>query len=36
MTGNMIDQSNGSLNPVPNAPYPTYQNNNTSAPVVTQ
>lgn len=36
MTGNMIDQSNGSLNPVPNAPYPTYQNNNTSALVVTQ
>jgi len=36
VTGYIIDQSNGGLNPVPNAPYPTYQNNNTSALVVTQ
>jgi 6-phosphogluconolactonase (cycloisomerase 2 family) len=36
MTGYMVDQSNGSLNQVPNAPYPTYENNNTNALVVTQ
>jgi hypothetical protein len=36
MTGYMIDQSNGSLNQVPHAPYPTYENSNTSALVVTQ
>src|ERR1700734_1627573 len=36
LTGYMIDQSNGSLNQVPHAPYPTYENNNTSALVVTQ
>jgi 6-phosphogluconolactonase (cycloisomerase 2 family) len=36
MTGYMIDLSNGSLTPVPNAPYPTWQNNYANGLVVTQ
>ena len=36
MTGYMIDQSNGSLNPVPGAPYPTWQNNETTGIAITQ
>lgn len=35
IAGYMIDQSNGSLALVPNAPYPTYENNNTNALVIT-
>jgi 6-phosphogluconolactonase len=36
MTGYMIDQANGSLNLVPGAPYPAWQNNETVGITVTQ
>ena len=36
MTGYMIDQANGGLNPVPNAPYPAWQSKETVGIVVTQ
>lgn len=36
MTGYMIDQANGSLNPVPNAPYPAWKGDPTTGIAVTQ
>jgi hypothetical protein len=36
MTGYMIDQGNGSLNPVPGAPYPAWQNKETVGIAVTR